>query len=122
MIPIYAELRSLLNEIPQRAVTVLTSTDRISWKSGFDASFQRAKNKAGIDKHFHDLRGTAATRMFLAGLTIREIAEIFTWSEDHVERLINVYVKKDELLLDRIRRIDEAESRTSSVKPTVKPS
>lgn len=90
-------------------------------EDGFDASFRPAKLKAGIDKHFHDLRGTAATKMFLAGLTVREIAEMFTWSEDQVERLINVYVKKDELLLDRIRRIDEAESRTPSVKLGVKP-
>lgn len=122
VIPLYASLRALLKEIPKRATTILTSTDKISWKTGFDASFIRAKNAAGVDKHFHDLRGTAATKMFLAGLTIREIAEIFTWSEDHVERLINVYVKKDELLLDRIRRIDELESRTSAVKPAVKPS
>lgn len=128
IIPIYGELRSLLNEIPRRkgesiaATTILVNTEGLPWKTGFDASFIRAKNKARVDKHFHDLRGTAATRMFLAGLTVREIAEIFTWSEDHVERLINVYVKKDELLRDRIRRIDEHASRTRLVKPAVKPS
>lgn len=122
VIPLYSSLRALLQEIPKRATTILTNTDKVSWKTGFDASFIRAKNAAGVDKHFHDLRGTAATKMFLAGLTVREIAEIFTWSEDHVERLINVYVKKDELLLDRIRRIDELESRTPGVKPAVKPS
>lgn len=122
LIPIYQELRSLLNEIPQRATTILTTQEGHSWKTGFDASFMRYKNKAGIQKHFHDLRGTAATRMFLAGLSIREIAEMFTWGEDQVERLINVYVRKSELMLDRIRRIDEFEARTSAVKPAVKPS
>lgn len=128
VIPLYGELRALLKEIPRRrgtsveATTILTNTDGHPWKTGFDASFIRAKNKAKVDKHFHDLRGTAATRMFLAGLTVREIAEIFTWSEDQVERLINVYVKKDELLRDRIRRIDEHASRTRAVKPAVKPS
>lgn len=34
---------------------------------------------------------------------------MFTWSEDQVEHLIKVYVKKDEILLDRI---DELEERT----------
>lgn len=122
VIPIYQELRALLREIPQRATTILTNQEGHSWKTGFDASFIRYKNKAGVEKHFHDLRGTAATKMFLAGLSIREIAEMFTWAEDQVERLINVYVRKSELMLDRIRRIDEFEARTSAVKPAVKPS
>lgn len=123
IIPVYGELRQLLNEIPKRATTILTNTDKVSWKTGFDASFIRAKNNAGLTHlHFHDLRGTAATKHFMAGQTIREIAETFTWSEEQVERLINTYVKKDELILDRIRRLDEHASRTSSVKPTVKPS
>lgn len=109
LIPMHAELRQLLSEIPRRrAVTVLTNTEGVSWASGFGASFTKAKARAGVDKHFHDLRGTAATRMFLGGLTLRELAEMFTWSEAYVERLINMYVKKDELLLDRIRRMDEA--------------
>jgi integrase len=122
IIPLYGALRALLDEIPRRATTILTNTEKVPWKSGFDASFRRAKLNAGNDKHFHDLRGTAATKMYRAGLEVREIAEIFTWSEDAVERLINVYVKKDELLKDRIRRIDEFESRTAAVKPGVKPS
>lgn len=112
VIPLYRELRELLAEIPKRATTILTNSDGHPWKTGFDASFRPAKLKAGIDHHFHDLRGTAATRMYMAGLTVREIAEMFTWSEDQVERLIRVYVKKDEILLDRIRRIDELEART----------
>jgi integrase len=120
IIPLHAGIRQLLAEIPRRATTILTTTAGHSWKTGFNASFIKAKKTAGVDKHFHDLRGTAATRFFLAGLQVREIAEIFTWSEDQVDRLISVYVKKDELLRDRIRRIDEAEARTSAVKPAVK--
>lgn len=112
IIPIYAELRDHLATIPKRATTILTSTDKISWKTGFDASFIRAKTAAGLEHlHFHDLRGTAATRHYLGGQTIREIADTFTWSEDYVERLINAYVKKDELIRDRIRRLDEHASR-----------
>ncbi len=40
------------------------------------------------------------------------MADILAWSEKRVERLIERSVKKDELLKDRIRRIDEAIART----------
>lgn len=127
LIPIYGELRALLDEIPKRATTVLTNSAGLPWQTGFGASFGKAKGastkpkRAAIPLHFHDLRGTAATRFYLAGLTIREIAQIMTWGEDRVETLINRYVKRDEILLDRIRRLDENGSKTSNVKPPVKP-
>jgi integrase len=116
LIPIYGELRAVLDAAPRRATTVLTNSDGLPWKSGFGSSWNKtlkAAKLAEADLHFHDLRGTAATRMFLADLSIREIAEILAWSEDRVERLIARYVKKDELLRDRIRRMDEATQRTS---------
>ncbi|WP_412878725.1 tyrosine-type recombinase/integrase [Brevundimonas phoenicis] len=46
--------------------------------------------------HFHDLRGTAATRFYRAELTPREIADVMGWCEVRVERLIDRYVKRDE--------------------------
>jgi DNA-binding transcriptional regulator LsrR (DeoR family) len=55
--------------------------------------------------HFYDLRGTAATNFFRAGLTTREIAQVMAWSEDKVDRLIDRYVKRDEILRDRVHRI-----------------
>lgn len=121
LIPLYRELRQFLSEIPVRSTRILTNQKGHPWKTGFNASYRPYKLKAGLEhQHFHDLRGTAATRMYLAGMSIREIAEIFTWSEAQVEKLINVYVRKEELLLDRIRRIDELEARTPAVKPAVK--
>jgi len=118
LIPIYAELRSLLDAIPKKATTILTNSAGLPWASGFGASWNKAKT--GIALHFHDLRGTAATRFYLAGLSIREIAEIMTWGEARVEALINRYVKRDELLLDRIRRLDANSRKTKAVKPGVK--
>jgi integrase len=113
LIPIYTELRSYLDTLPKRATTVLVNTDGLPWKSGFGSSWGKACEKAGIETlNFHDLRGTAATRFYRGGLTIREIAQIMTWSEDYVEGLIDRYVKKDELLRDRIRRLDEHAQRT----------
>lgn len=120
LIPMYGALKAHLATIPKRSTTVLTQEDGYSWKTGFGSSFQKAKTRAGIDKHFHDLRGTAATYMYRGGLDEREIAGICGWSEDYVKEMIAKYVKKDELLLDRIRRLDELEARTSGVKPAVK--
>lgn len=111
LIPIYQELRELLTTIPKTATTVLTTTAGIPWKSGFGASWNTALKAAGITLHLHDLRGTAATKFYAWGLSFREIAEIMTWEEDRVEILINTYVKKNELLKDRIRRMNEAGSR-----------
>lgn len=107
IIPIYQELRQLLDTIPKRATTVLTNTEGRPWRSGFGSSWNKALKRSGLSLHFHDLRGTAATR-FYKSLELREIAEVVGWSEKRVERMIDTYVKKDELLLDRIRRIENA--------------
>ena len=62
---------------------------------GFGSSFNKAKIDAGLaesDLHFHDLRGTAATRFYTAGLPERVISEIMGWEEEHVARIIRRYV------------------------------
>ena len=120
LIPMHGALRTALAAIPRRGDVVLTNTDGKPWRSGFGASFGAAKRKAGVDKHFHDLRGTAATKLYIADFTTREIAEIMTWGHDQVEELIKRYVKRDELLRDRIRRLDENAAGTKPVKTGVK--
>ena len=42
------------------------------------------------------------------------------WSETDVEAIIHRYVNRDEILRDRIRRMENA-SETPTVKPSVKP-
>jgi integrase len=65
---------------PKRSTTILTSSKQRPWTSnGFGSSFNKAKIVAGMaeaDLHFHDLRGTAVTRFYVAGLPERVIAEI----------------------------------------------
>jgi integrase len=81
LIPLYAELRALLARIPKRATTVLTNSKGRPWTDvGLGNAMMRAKEKAGIgsELHFHDLRGTAATRFYTAGLDKRVIAEILS--------------------------------------------
>ena len=71
--------------------------------------------------HFHDLRGTAATRLYAAGLAERDIALIMGWSEISVQKLIDRYVRKDVRGLDLIRRLDEYGQRTNSAKLSAEP-
>jgi integrase len=65
---------------------VLVNTKGQPWRTGFGSSWEtrREARRAMRRLHFHDLRGTAATRFYRGGLSIREIAEIMTWSEDYV--------------------------------------
>jgi integrase len=82
------------------------------WKS-FAASFTAAKKAAGIGNlHFHDLRGTAATRFYVAGLSIRAIGEILGWDEDNVEKIIRKYVARGAATRAIIRQLNEARMRT----------
>jgi integrase len=96
IIPLYDALRAVLASIPRRATTVLTSTYKRPWTvNGFGTSFDRAKEAAGLkdrDLHFHDLRGTAATKFYVSGVPERAIAEIMGWEEKQVQKIIKRYV------------------------------
>jgi integrase len=112
IIPLYDGLRDVLANIPKCSTTILTSSSRRPWTTnGFSAAFQRAKKAAGMtarDLHFHDLRGTAATRFYIAGLPVRIIAEILAWSEDQVDRIIRRYVDRAAATKAAIRLLNEA--------------
>jgi integrase len=118
--PLTGDLKALLDEIKtarpgKLATTILTNSRGQPWR-GFNSSWTKAMTAVwpeGKDLHFHDLRGTAATKFYLADLSLREIAETMGWREERVERLIKIYVKRDEIMRDRIRRIEAAEARTN---------
>jgi integrase len=91
LLPIGAELATTLAGLPKVATTILTSRSGRPWASdGFRTSFGRACIKAGIgDLNFHDLRGTAVTRMALAGCTVLEIAAVTGHSSKAVEAILD---------------------------------
>ena len=110
-IPIYADLRAVLARISRRSPTILTNRFGRPWKTGdgLGTAFTRAKTKAGIgdDLHFHDLRGTAATKFYAAGLPLRVIAEILGWTEGSVDNIIRKYVERDAATKAVIRLLDK---------------
>ena len=120
LIPLYDELREVLARIPRRSPVVLTNGKGQPWK-GFASRFTQIKQAAGLaNLHFHDLRGTAATRFYIAGLKIRVIAQILGWSEDNVEKIINRYVARDAAIKAAIHQLNEARRRTNPTKPAAK--
>ena len=111
-IPITRGLRKLLDTIPKRATTVLTNSYGLPWKQFFSSTWDTAMKKCGLaqrDLHFHDLRGTAATRFFLARLDEREIAVILGWSEDRVKGIIDHYVRRDRIIDESISKLENYE-------------
>ena len=61
LIPLYGELAAFVATIPRLGPKVLTNGDGLPWKTGFSSSWNKTMKRAGVGKHFHDLRGNAAT-------------------------------------------------------------
>jgi integrase len=111
IIPLYDDLKKVLAAIPKRSPTILTSSKSRPWtKDGFGSSFIKAKAAAGMadtDLHFHDLRGTAATRFYTANLPERVIAEMMGWEEEHVARIVRRYVGRNAATLAFIGKLNK---------------
>lgn len=78
VIPVAADLRAVLDATKRKATVICTTSRGTRWTGdGFSASFRKTVEAAGIEGlTFHDLRGTAITRLAMAGCTEAEIATI----------------------------------------------
>jgi integrase len=93
VVPIARPLRTALDSAVRLAPTVLTNSRGKSWtKAGFQTSWRKACEKSGIKGlTYHDLRGTAVTRLALAGCTVAEIAAVTGHSLRDVDRILDVH-------------------------------
>ena len=93
MVPVSARLKTALDATPRRAVTILATLRGGSWTSdGFRTSRGKACEAARIEGlTFHDLRGTAVTRLALAGCTVPELASITGNSLRDVESILDAH-------------------------------
>lgn len=123
VIPVSADLRSLLEEIPrQDSVTILNSARRRPWTTdGLNSAVQRAYRAAktaavnatgdpnalsGLeDLNWHDLRGTAATNFIRAGLSLPDVAIIMGWEPTRVQEIARRYVTSEEVGLAIAERL-----------------
>jgi integrase len=115
-IPVGKPLKALLDQNSKNAVTILATTRNTAWtEAGFRASWRKACRKAGIeDLTFHDLRGTAVTRLALAGCSVPEIASITGHSLKQVTAILDAhYLSRDsELGKAAIRKLEAHENGT----------
>ncbi|MDP9787473.1 tyrosine-type recombinase/integrase [Agrobacterium tumefaciens] len=88
---------------------ILRNSRGAAWTSdGFNTSWRKCCTKAGItDLTFHDLRGTAITRMALAGCTVPEIAAVTGHSLKDVETILDMHYLggRAELAASAMRKI-----------------
>jgi integrase len=116
-----AEKETSKGRIHIPAVTILTNSRGEPWTSdGFRTSWGKACDAAGIEGvTFHDLRGTAVTRLSLAGCTVPEIAGITGHGLKDAEAILSA-----NYLGGGVERADAAmrklEKGTRAVKPGVK--
>ena len=95
-------LRLALADAPRRATTILTNSDGHSWtEDGFRTSWGKACARAGVvGVRFHDLRGSAVSRLAEAGCTEAEIAAITGHSLRHVGTMLDRYLHRSEKLAE----------------------
>lgn len=116
-LPVGDPLKAALDSAIKRGPMILTSTDKRPWTSdGFRASWRKACAKAGIvGVTFNDLRGTAVTRLALAGCTEPEIATITGHSLRDVRSILDAhYLHRDPTLAENAIRKLEKGTKTSN--------
>lgn len=88
-IPLHRDLRPVLDGIPRRAVTILTSSEGRPWTvTGFRASWRKSAIAADLASRklvFHGLRKSAVVMLLEAGCTDAEVGAITGQSREMVE-------------------------------------
>ena len=90
--PLKAVLDAALRE-KRSAVTILVNSFGRPWtEDGFRTSWDKAFKKASLKElHFHDLRGTAVTRLALSNCSVPEIASITGHSMKTVQEILDAH-------------------------------
>ena len=103
VIPVGARLKGALDATPKLSPLILVKRDGKPWTSaGFQTSWCRACKRVGlIGLTYHDLRGTAVTRLAIAGATEAEIATITGHSLRSVRAILDAhYLARDPALAE----------------------
>lgn len=115
-IPIGPLLKEALDAAPRRSTTILTNTKGRSWtEDGFRTTWGKAVAKAEVEGlTFHDLRGTAVTRLALAGCSSIQIGAITGHSPKDVDSILDAHYLggKIELAEQAMSKLHEHVSRT----------
>lgn len=118
-IPCTTALKTTLDQLPRKAVQIITSTQGRPWtENGFSTAWERAFEKTRLreDLHFHDLRGTAVTMLAEAGCTTPEIATITGHSLVSVDKILGKYLARTRTLAESAIAKLELRTRTNREK------
>jgi integrase len=110
-VPVTQDLKAILDAMPRSSPVILTSSAGRPWTSdGLRTSWHRASRAAGlVDLTFHDLRGTAVTRLAEAGCTEAEIASITGHSVKSVGAILDRYLARTKgLALSAIEKLEKS--------------
>ena len=114
-IPVGAPLKAALDVAKKHGPLILTNSRGRPWRShSFQAAWGIAMRKAGIvGVTFHDLRGTAVTRLALVESTEAQIATITGHSLRDVRSILDAnYLHRDPMLAETaIRKLERGASR-----------
>ena len=107
--PVTRCLRAVLDNTPRRCPVILTNSYGRPWQpNAFRKAWGSVSRKAGIsDLTFHDLRGTAVTRLSEAECTPQEIATITGHSLRDVSAIMDRYsARTDKLAVAAIAKLE----------------
>lgn len=80
-------------------------------KDGLGSTWWKAAKAAGVNKHFHDLRGTAATRFCqVRDMSDEEVADIMGWEPQRVRAIRKRYVDRERIAKGIIARMEQTEA------------
>jgi integrase len=115
VIQVGGPVKAVLDAAPRSSTIILTNTDNRPWTSdGFRASWRKACAAAGVrGVTFHDLRGTAVTRLAIAGASNPEIATFTGLSLKSVQAILDAhYLHRDPALAESAIRKLERRTKT----------
>lgn len=119
-IPVGKPLKDMLDGMKRRQAVILTNADGDIWKpNGFRTAWARACDKAGIaGVTFHDLRGSAVTRLAEAGASVPEIATFTGHRLATVEAILDAHYlsRSNVLAISAVRKLEAKATGTDSVK------
>jgi len=121
VIPCTKELRSMLDGMERKAITILTTNrGRPFKKSHFINCWTRAMEAAGIEGlHFHDLRGTCVTRLTEADCTVQQIAAITGHKLTTANQIMQKYLARTDTVAHQAIAKLENSTRTKNVNRAV---
>ncbi|MDP7427644.1 MAG: tyrosine-type recombinase/integrase, partial [Alphaproteobacteria bacterium] len=111
-LPVHQELKAMLDGMEKTATVILTTETGRPWRGGhFRSKWREVTLRAGLDGlHFHDLRGTAATRLQEAGCSDREIAAITGHTGSQISAILDKYVaRRRSVAVAAMRKFENAE-------------